>query len=91
MSAQRLAEEETTLGRLTINGRHDKSYLHGIRGAGKVCVNLLRLVLVEGNESVQDVVRRGLVIATACLVSNRSPTLASQTYPHSRGNNSSLG
>lgn len=36
----------------TIDGSHDESNLHGIRGACEMGVDLLGFVLVEGDKSV---------------------------------------
>ena len=50
---------------LTINGGHDEADLGGIGGTGEMCVNLLRLVLVQADESVQDVVAGlGVIISS---------------------------
>jgi hypothetical protein len=52
----------------TVYCRHDESDLHGVGRAGKVSVNLLRLVLVERDESVQDVVAGRSVVGAALVV-----------------------
>lgn len=63
-------EEQATITKVLldndiIDSRHDKPYLGGIGGAGEVGINLLRLVLVQGNESVQDIVAgRGIIRST---------------------------
>lgn len=50
---------------LTINGRHDEADLGGVGGTGEVGVDLLRLVLVQADEAVQDVVAgQRIVVAT---------------------------
>ena len=50
---------------LTVHCCHDESDLHGICRACEMGVDLLGLVLVKGDESVQDVIaRRGIVGAT---------------------------
>jgi hypothetical protein len=48
----------------TIDSSHDESNLRGIRGACEVSVNLLLFGLVQGYETVQDVVARGRIIGT---------------------------
>ena len=40
----------------TIDSRHDEPYLSSIGRAGKMGIYLLRLVLIQGHESVQDIV-----------------------------------
>lgn len=52
----------------TVDCCHDKADLGGICGASEVCVNLLRLVLVQADESVQDVVTRRRIIITALVI-----------------------
>lgn len=52
----------------TVDCCHDKADLGGICGASKVRVNLLRLVLVQADESVQDVVARGRIIITTLVI-----------------------
>ena len=50
---------------LTIDRGHNESDLSGVGGASEMGVDLLGLVLVKGDESVQDVIaRRGIVGAT---------------------------
>lgn len=51
---------------LTINGRHNESDLHGVCGAGEMGIDLFRLMLVEGDESVENVVAGSLVVGTSC-------------------------
>lgn len=49
----------------TIDSGHDEPNLCRIRGTCEMCVDLLRLVLVQADESVQDVVAsRGVVITS---------------------------
>ena len=52
----------------TVDSRHDKANLGGVGGAGEVCVDLLRLVLVQADEAVQDVVARRRVVVAALVV-----------------------
>jgi len=47
---------------------HDESDLGGISGTGEVSVDLLGLMLVQANESVQDVVACQCVIITTFVV-----------------------
>ncbi len=47
---------------LTINGAHDKSYLRGVGCASEMCVNLLGLGLVQGYESVKNIVASGSIV-----------------------------
>lgn len=50
--------------KLTIDSSHDESDLSGIRRACEMCVDLFRFMLVQADESVQDVVAsRWVVIA----------------------------
>lgn len=49
----------------TVHGRHDESDLGGIGGTGEMSVNLLRLVLVQGNETVEDVITRRRIVRSA--------------------------
>ncbi len=52
-------------GQRTVHRSHDESDLGGIGSAGKVGVYLLGLVLVQGYESVQDIIAsRGIVGST---------------------------
>lgn len=58
---------------LTVDGGHDESDLGGIGGTGEVGVDLLGLMLIQGYETVQDVIAsRGIVRSTfskiRCLV-----------------------
>lgn len=53
---------------LTIDCGHDESNLHGIGSACEMCVDLLGLVLVERDESVQDVVACRSVVWAALVV-----------------------
>lgn len=61
-----LAEDRVVaLEKLTIDGSHDEADLGGIGCAGEVSVDLLGLVLVQADETVQDVVAgRSVVVAT---------------------------
>lgn len=53
------------MARPTIDRGHDESDLGGIGGTGEMGINLLRLVLVQADESVQDVVAgQGIVVST---------------------------
>ena len=52
----------------TIDRCHDESNLHGVRCTCEVCVDLLRLVLVQADESVQDVVACRCVVCTTLVV-----------------------
>lgn len=56
------------LGAHTIDSSHDEADLSGVGGAGKVCVDLLVLVLVEADEAVQNVVASSGVVVTALVV-----------------------
>lgn len=53
---------------LTVDGSHNESDLHGIGGAGEMCVNLLGLVLVQADETVENVVASSSVVGTALIV-----------------------
>ena len=52
----------------TVYCSHDESNLHGICGAGEMGVDLLGLVLVERDESVQDVVACGGIVWAALVI-----------------------
>ena len=52
----------------TIYSSHDESNLHRVCGTGEVGVDLLSLVLVEGDESVEDVVACGSVVGAALVI-----------------------
>ena len=52
-------------GKVTIDSSHNESNLRRISRTGEVCVNLLLLGLVEGNEAIQDVIASSRVIGTA--------------------------
>lgn len=54
--------------KLTIYCRHDEANLCRIRGAGKMCVDLLGLVLVQADEAVENVVAGGRIVITALVV-----------------------
>jgi len=46
-----------------IDGRHDEANLCGVGGTSEMCVNLLGLVLVQADESVQNIITgQGVVI-----------------------------
>jgi len=65
----------------TVNCRHDEANLHGVGGTGEVGVYLLRLMLIEGNESVQDVVTGGLIIGTTWIaLASFSPNESKHTF-----------
>lgn len=53
---------------LTIYSSHDKADLCGVCRTCEMCVDLLRLVLVEGDEAVQNVVAGLSVILTPLIV-----------------------
>ena len=53
---------------LTVDGSHDESDLHGIRGTREMRVNLLGLVLVQRHEPVEDVVAGSGVIGATLVV-----------------------
>ena len=50
---------------LTIHGAHDESDLGGVGSACEVSVDLLGLCLVQGNESVQDVIASSSIVWTS--------------------------
>lgn len=52
----------------TVDCRHDKADLGGICGASEVRVDLLGLVLVQADKSVQDVVARRRIVITALVI-----------------------
>jgi hypothetical protein len=60
------ADRARRIGRvgLTIDSSHDEADLHGIGGAGEMGIDLLGLVLVKGNEAVEDVVAGRVVVGT---------------------------
>jgi len=51
---------------LTVDSRHDESYLHRVRCAGKVSVDLLGFMLILAYEAVEYVVACRSVVRTAC-------------------------
>jgi len=51
-----------------IDGGHNEADLGGVGGASEMRVDLLRLVLVQADESVQDVVASQSVILTALVI-----------------------
>lgn len=54
--------------KLTVHCSHDESDLGSIGGAGEVSVNLLLLGLVQGNETVEDVIASRSIVGTALVV-----------------------
>lgn len=54
--------------KLTIDGCHDEADLSCVGSAGEMCVDLFRLVLVQADESVQDVVAGRRVVVAALVV-----------------------
>lgn len=54
--------------KLTVDSGHDESNLSRVGGASKVSVDLLRLVLVQANEAVEDVVASSGVVVTTFVV-----------------------
>ena len=60
-----LVHIDINMDKLTIYSGHDESNLHGIGSTGEVSVNLFRLVLIQGDESIQDVITSSLVVGTA--------------------------
>ncbi len=67
----------------TIHGGHDEANLRGVGGAGEVGVDLLRLVLIQRHEAVEDVITgRGVVGASwRSAVSHTSWREASRSSP----------
>lgn len=55
-------------GRLTIDSGHDKPNLGRVGGTCEVCVDLLLLGLVQGHESVQNVIAGRSVVSAAFVV-----------------------
>jgi len=53
---------------LTVDSSHDESDLHSIGGAGEMCVDLLGLVLVQADETVEDVVASSSVVGASFVV-----------------------
>jgi hypothetical protein len=51
-----------------VHSRHDEPDLGGVGGAGEVGVDLLLFGLVQGNETVEDVVAGSGVVGTALIV-----------------------
>jgi len=51
-----------------IDGSHHEADLHGVGCASEMGINLLGLMLVERDKSVEDVIACGLVISTAFVV-----------------------
>lgn len=60
--------ESSQCHELTVDSSHDESDLHGVGGAGEMCVDLLGLVLVQADETVEDVVASSSVVGTALIV-----------------------
>jgi len=54
--------------RHTIDGRHDETDLGRVRCASEVRVDLLRLMLVQAYETVEDVIARGGIVVSAFVV-----------------------
>jgi len=52
----------------TIDGCHDEADLSSVGGAGEMCVNLLGLVLVQADETVQNVITGQSVIIPSFVV-----------------------
>jgi hypothetical protein len=59
---------EETLSALTIDRRHDEPDLHGIRRTREMSIDLLRLVLIQAYEAIQDVIARRRVIRAALVI-----------------------
>lgn len=53
---------------LTVDSSHDESDLHGVGSAGEVSVDLLGLMLVQADETVQDVVAGSSIIRTTLII-----------------------
>jgi hypothetical protein len=53
---------------LTIDGCHDEADLGGISSASKMGVDLLCLMLVQGDESVEDVIASQSIVLTSLIV-----------------------
>jgi hypothetical protein len=62
------AETEILLDDDIINCRHDETDLCGISGTCEMCVDLLALMLVKGDEAVQDVVASRAIVITTIVV-----------------------
>lgn len=56
------------MNKLTIHSSHHEADLRCVRGASKMCVDLLALVLVQGHETVEDVVASLAVVITTLVV-----------------------
>ena len=56
------------IAKLTVHCSHDKANLGGVSGTSEVSVDLLLLGLVEGHETVEDVVACSGVVGTALVV-----------------------
>ena len=50
----------------TIDCGHDESDLGGVGGAGEVGVHLLRVVLIEADKPVQNIVTCGSIVRAPC-------------------------
>ncbi len=48
-----------------VDGGHDEANLHGIGGTGEMGIDLLALMLVERDKTVEDVLACRIVIGTA--------------------------
>lgn len=53
---------------LTIDGGHDESDLSGVGCASKMRIDLLRLVLVQADESVEDVIASQSIVVSAFII-----------------------
>jgi hypothetical protein len=62
------AQPQVLLDDDVVDSGHDESNLHRIGSAGEVGVDLFGLVLVERDESVEDVVARCGVVWTTCCI-----------------------
>ena len=51
----------------TVDSGHDESDLGGIGGASEMGIDLFGIVLVQGDETVQNVVTCGSIIGSTCL------------------------
>ena len=77
---------------LTVHCGHDESNLGGIGGAGEVGVDLLRVVLVQADEAVQNVVTSSGIIRATCGSSESNYIYSKMdAYLRSQGSKSSWG
>ena len=51
--------------KLTVDGRHDEPNLSRVGGASEMGINLFGLMLIEGDESIEDVIAGGRIIRTS--------------------------